>query len=44
MTYPNSTAAVVLNYETHESEIKMTAQELQYSRIQRHVAQISSEN
>ena len=33
MTYPNSTSTVVLNYQTHISEIKMDAQELQYSRI-----------
>ena len=36
MTYPNSTATVMLNYQTHEAEIKMNDQEMQYSRIMQH--------
>ena len=42
MTYPNSTATILLNYETNTSKINMNAQELQYSRIQRHVTNIRS--
>ena len=41
MTYPNSTCTVVLNYQTHISEIKMDAQELQYSRIQNHYRKVN---
>jgi len=36
MAYPNSTATVLLNYQTHANELQMSAQELQYSRIMQH--------
>ena len=36
MAYPNSTSTVMLNYQTHVAEIKMSEQEMNYSRIMQH--------
>ena len=42
MEYPNSTATIVLNFESNQTEIKMSGQELEFSRIQNHVSLINS--
>lgn len=36
MPYPNSTATITLNFETHVGSVSMSEQEKHYSRIQNH--------
>lgn len=41
LSYPESTATILLNFSTHEADIQMSAQELQFCRIRQHIKTIN---
>lgn len=41
MEFPNSTGTIVLDFKTHQAELKMSTQELKFSRILHHIEAVN---